>query len=169
MTLPPSRRDDLQADIRRRTGIDETMIERLIHAFYDKVRSDALLGPFFAARIAPTEWPAHLKTMVAFWSSVTLMTGRYHGRPMQAHEGLPIDAVHFDRWLALFRATAIEVGPPPAAAHVIERAERIAVSLEAGIESVQGRSLGRPGTFRLPSRVALPPHDEPSSGRTRST
>jgi len=162
MTSSASRRDDLQADIRRRTGIDEAMIERLIHAFYGKVRADDLLGPFFAARISPAEWPVHLETMVAFWSSVTLMTGRYHGRPMQAHERLPIDAAHFDRWLALFRATAIEVGPPEAAAHIIERAERIAISLEAGIESVQGRSLGRPGTFRLPSNVAKEPsHDEP--------
>ena len=162
MTAPASRRDDLQADLRRRTGIDEAMIERLIHAFYARVRADDLLGPFFAARIAPAEWPVHLEAMVAFWSSVTLMTGRYHGRPMQAHERLPIDAAHFDRWLALFRATAIEIGPPAAAAHIIDRAERIAVSLEAGIESVQGRSLGRPGAFRLPSQVPREPsRDEP--------
>jgi hypothetical protein len=37
--------------------------------------------------------------MCAFWSSVTLMTGRYHGTPMARHAPLPIDADHFDRWL----------------------------------------------------------------------
>lgn len=162
MTSTTSRRDDLQADIRRRTGIDEAMIERLIHAFYGKIRADDLLGPFFAARIAPAEWPAHLEAIAAFWSSVTLMTGRYHGRPMQVHERLPIDAAHFDRWLALFRATAVEVGPLEAAAHLIERAERIAVSLEAGIEGAQERSLGRQGALRLPPPITTATsHDEP--------
>lgn len=157
MTTLVSRRDDLQADRRRRTGLDEAVIERIVKAFYARARADDVLGPVFAARIAPAEWPAHLDAIAAFWSSVTLMTGRYHGRPMQAHERLPIDAVHFDRWLALFRATAIEVGPPEAAAFLIERAERIALSLEAGIEGARGRSLGRPGTFRLPSNVAKDP------------
>ena len=40
--------------------------------------------------------------------------------------------------------------PPAAAAHFIERAERVAVSLEAGIEAAQGRHLGRTGAFRMP-------------------
>jgi truncated hemoglobin YjbI len=37
--------------------------------------------------------------MCAFWSSVALMSGRYHGQPMEKHLPLPIDARHFDRWL----------------------------------------------------------------------
>ena len=62
---------------------------------------------------------------------------------MQAHAGLPVEAAHFDRWLALFRETAREVATPEGAAWLIEKAERIALSLEAGIESIQG--LGRAG------------------------
>ena len=38
------RRARITADIASRTGITEAMIERLVHAFYDKVRADPVLG-----------------------------------------------------------------------------------------------------------------------------
>ena len=44
--------------------------------------------------------------LCAFWSSVALMSGRYHGQPMVAHLPLPIDTPHFDRWLEIFAETA---------------------------------------------------------------
>jgi hemoglobin len=62
------------------------------------------------------------------------MTGRYHGRPVPAHVGLPVGWAHFERWLALFRETARETCTPEGAAHVIERAERIARSLHFAVE-----------------------------------
>ncbi len=96
-----------------RTGIDEAMIERLVRGFYAKVRTDAVLAPIFEARIP--DWEPHLAQMCAFWSSVALMTGRYHGTPMAKHLPLPVDADHFDRWLELFEETAREVCPPEAA------------------------------------------------------
>lgn len=135
------RRERIVADIMARTGIDEAMIERLVHAFYAKVRGDALLGPIFAARI--TDWDPHLARMCSFWSSVALMSGRFHGNPMAKHLPLPVDGQHFDRWLTLFEETAEEVCPPPAAAHFIERARRIAESLELGIASHNGVLLGK--------------------------
>jgi hemoglobin len=136
------RRQRIIAAIQAETGIDEPMIERLVRAFYDRVRDDALIGPVFAARI--TDWEPHLQQMFAFWSSVALMSGRYHGQPMRKHLPLPVDGRHFDRWLALFEATARELCPPKAAAHFIERARRIAESLELGIAGVHGVML-RPG------------------------
>ena len=48
---------------------------------YEAIRSDAMLGPVFATRIA--DWDPHLERMRAFWSSVALMSGRYHGQPME--------------------------------------------------------------------------------------
>lgn len=150
MTIPePSaaeRRAASTAAIQAETGIDEAMIERLVRGFYDRVRGDDLLGPVFAARIA--DWEPHLAQMFAFWSSVALMTGRYHGQPMRKHLPLPIDATHFDRWLALFAATAGDLCPPKAAAHFIERAQRIAESLELGIAGAHGVMLGRGERFR---------------------
>jgi hemoglobin len=96
------------------------------------VRADPELGPIFASRIAG--WQPQLERMVAFWSSVALMTGRYRGRPVPAHAGLPVGWAHFERWLALFRETAWETCAPEGAAHVIERAERIARSLHLAVE-----------------------------------
>ena len=117
------------------TGLDEQLLTELVHRFYDKVRGDAVLGPIFDARIK--DWGPHLQRMVAFWSSVALMSGRYHGAPVPAHASLPVGWSHFERWLSLFRQTAAEVCPPQGAAHVVERAERIARSLFAAIEGAQ--------------------------------
>ncbi|PWE31254.1 preprotein translocase [Maritimibacter sp. 55A14] len=125
----------MTADLMARTGLNEEILTNLVHSFYEKVRTDAVLGPVFDTRIA--DWGPHLERMVSFWSSVALMTGRYHGAPVPAHTPLPINAAHFDRWLALFRETAHEVCTPAGAAHVIERAERIARSLNMAVAQAQ--------------------------------
>jgi hemoglobin len=143
-------REALIAEIVARTGIDEAMIERLVRAFYVKVRDDALLGPVFETRIA--DWEPHLAQMCAFWSSVALMSGRYHGRPMEKHQSLPVDGRHFDRWLALFAETANEVCPPAAADHFIERARSIAQSLEFGIAAQTGCLLTKGQRLRRSDR-----------------
>jgi hemoglobin len=152
MSLPvrsgPDRRAEVTAAIQTETGIDEAMIDRLVRAFYARVREDTLLGPVFAARIS--DWEPHLRQMCAFWSSVVLMSGVYHGQPMQKHLPLAIDARHFDRWLTVFEGTACELCPPRAADCFVERARRIAESLELGL-SVAHRVLLRKGErFRLP-------------------
>nr|WP_283833382.1 group III truncated hemoglobin [Bradyrhizobium diazoefficiens] len=140
------RREQITAEISERTGITEAMIERVVRTFYDRVREDAVLAPIFEARIH--DWEPHLRQMCAFWSSVALMSGRYQGTPMVKHMKLPVDAEHFDRWLALFEATARDLCPPEAEAHFVERARRIAVSLELGIASGAGVLLGRGERFR---------------------
>lgn len=140
------RRAHVVAEIVARTGIDEPMIECVVRGFYAKVRQDPMLGPVFAARIA--DWEPHLQRMCRFWSSVALMSGRYHGSPMTKHLPLPVDAAHFDRWLELFRQTVWELCPLPAQTHFIERAERIAESLEFGIAGYHGVMLGMGERFR---------------------
>ena len=142
----PERRERITAEIMQRTGITEAMIERLVRGFYARVRADAVLGPIFDAQIK--DWEPHLAQMCAFWSSVALMTGRYHGTPMAKHLPLPVDAGHFDRWLELFEATAREICPPEAKTHFVELARRIAASLELGIAGGQGVMLGNRERFR---------------------
>lgn len=135
----------MTAEIIARAGITEAMIERLVRRFYTKVREDVVLGPIFEARIH--DWEPHLQRMTSFWSSVALMTGRYHGAPMVKHLPLPVDFEHFDRWLALFEATAYGVCPLKAEQHFVERARRIAQSLELGIAGFHGVRLGRDERF----------------------
>lgn len=134
------RRKAATARLRQQTGIDEAMIDALVETFYAKVRDDELIGPIFAGRV--DDWGPHLAQMKLFWSSVALSTGVYQGRPMPKHLPLPVDARHFDRWLALFEATTRELCPPVAAAHFMERARRIAESLELGVANANNVLLG---------------------------
>tara|TARA_R110002051_G_scaffold20499_7_gene55858 strand:+ start:6462 stop:6968 length:507 start_codon:yes stop_codon:yes gene_type:complete len=151
---PSSRRETAVRRIEAETGIDEPMIARLVDAFYDRVREDALIGPVFADRIR--DWGPHLAQMKLFWSSVALMTGVYHGRPMPKHLPLPVDGRHFDRWLELFRATARDICPPAAADHFIERAERIAESLELGIAGANGVLVRKGERYVRPTEASGP-------------
>ena len=86
----------------------EAAIRLLVDGFYAKVVEDALLGPVFNG-FAHVDWPRHLPVMYDFWSSLLLGTTRYHGRPFPKHLPLPIGTAHFQRWLALFRATVDEL------------------------------------------------------------
>lgn len=135
-----ARRAEASARIQAATGIDEALISDLVEGFYQKVRADPLLGPIFAERIA--DWGPHLAQMKRFWSSVALATGVYDGRPMPKHMRLPVDAEHFDRWLALFEETARQLCTPLGARHVIARARNIAESLELGVANHNGVMLG---------------------------
>jgi hemoglobin len=131
-------------------GVSEEIIHTLVHAFYGRVRRDPEIGPVFEAAIH--DWATHLDKLCAFWSSVTLMSGRYKGTPMRSHAMLPgISGAHFDRWLEIFRATARDECPPDAAALFIDRADRIAQSLELGIALHRGQVL-TPGE-RLSAKV----------------
>lgn len=153
---PPTEscRDTARRQIEAETGIDEAMISALVDGFYDRVRADALIGPIFDERIH--DWGPHLDQMKLFWSSVALMSGVYHGRPMPKHLPLPVDGHHFDRWLELFRATARDLCPPAAADHFIERAERIAESLELGIAGANGVLLRKGERYRRPAAASTP-------------
>ncbi|MBV1704389.1 MAG: group III truncated hemoglobin [Hyphomicrobiales bacterium] len=143
-----ARRTALAAEVGARLGIDEAALGRLVETFYARAREDDLLGPVFAVHVE--NWPSHEAKVQAFWSSVMLLSGRYRGQPMVAHARLDVDARHFDRWLALFEATAREMLAPVGADALVERAKRIAQSLELGIATARG-------TVLAPGRRLDPP------------
>ena len=116
--------------------ITEESIKDLVNRFYQKVRNNSELGPFFDAAIGKEDqdWKPHLERMYAFWSSVMLGSGRYHGNPMQTHKDLPqFDERLFDTWLALFAETAHEVHDTTIAGRYIDRSQRIAESLKLAL------------------------------------
>lgn len=125
-----ARRAALAREIRERTGLDEAVIAAFLREFYDAARSDTLLAPAFAG---VADWEAHLARIGRFWGSVALMTGEYHGQPMQAHAHLGLTSAHFGRWLALFEEVGRRTLPEAAVEHLLERACRIARSLEMGL------------------------------------
>ena len=78
------RRERARAEIVARTGIDDSMIRTLVHRFYARVRKRTSCCRPCSPRGSP-DWDAHLARMCAFWSSVALMSGIYHGQPMEKH------------------------------------------------------------------------------------
>jgi hemoglobin len=94
----------MTAALMAEAGLDEAILTTLVQQFDDRVRAEPVLSPIFAACIP--DWEPHLARMVEFWSSVALMTGRYHGSPVTKHADLPVTWAHFECWLVLFRETA---------------------------------------------------------------
>ena len=114
-------------------AVSEADIRRQVESFYAEVRRDPELAPLFEAAIGP-DWGPHLDLMCDFWSGVMRMSGRYKGKPLQAHRALPgLTPAHFQRWLGLFRATAARTQHPADAAIFVQRAERIAATLQQGV------------------------------------
>jgi hemoglobin len=123
--------------------LDEAAIARLVDHFYDKVTADALIGPVFNAVVH--DWPEHKRLLTRFWCSVALGAASYRGNPMAMHRPLPIRAEHFDRWLALWRATCAEELDEAGAARMVDYAERIGRSLKYGLGlNPDARGIGVP-------------------------
>lgn len=126
----------------KQNQVTENNIKMLVDAFYAKARADIELGPVFTAAIGESDsfWAPHLEKMYAFWSSIMLTSGRYHGNPLKKHKDLPyFDPALFDRWLTLFAETAGEIYTPDIAALYAEKSRRIAESLKLGLYYCSGR------------------------------
>jgi len=139
----------------RPAALSEDLVRSIVHHFYARVREDGMLGPIFEARVRG-RWDAHLANMVDFWSSVALRSGRYAGKPHVAHQGLGLEPAHFLHWLHLFEETVLELCDPEVTAFFLNRARRIADSLQIGL------NIG-PKALHLPLRPAgpTPPQDQP--------
>lgn len=120
-------------------GIDEAYIALLVDTFYSRIRAHDVLGPIFNDAIGD-RWDAHLPRMKSFWASVALNTGTYSGKPVPAHQKLAaVQQPHFGIWLALFRQTLEDTAPSPeAVSYFMERAERIAESLQLAMFGFPG-------------------------------
>lgn len=86
-------------------------IELLVNAFYDKVKTDAVIGYIFTD-VAKVNWEKHLPRMYDFWENTLLYTGTYEGNPMELHKHLnrvmPLKASDFLQWNKLFLSTVDE-------------------------------------------------------------
>ena len=110
----------------------EAIVEQLVRDFYGRIREDTVLGAIFERRLS-NRWDAHIKTMIDFWSSVTIRTGRYEGQPHIMHRNLGLEPAHFEHWLALFRSAVEDNCEGTIADLFIDRANRIANSLQISL------------------------------------
>jgi hemoglobin len=80
----------------------------LVDAFYDKVKSDPVIGYLFND-IANVNWEAHLPKMYNFWENIIFYSGNYSGSPMiihrELHQKSTMNQAHFDHWVKLFTET----------------------------------------------------------------
>jgi hemoglobin len=83
-------------------------IKLLVDTFYTKVQKDDFIGPIFNGKIGD-RWPEHLEKMYRFWQTILLEVHTYTGSPFPPHKNLPVDKVHFDRWMEIFTATLNEL------------------------------------------------------------
>ena len=129
------RRAEITRQIQAATGLDEPLLERVVRAFYGTARQDPVIGHLFDG---VQDWEAHIARITKFWSSVALMSGRYHGNPMAPHLKLPLEPPHFARWLTLFEQTVRDLCSKAGGDLLLEKARRIAQSLQFGVEARRG-------------------------------
>lgn len=118
-------------------------IVHLVDAFYDRVRSDDILGPIFD-EVARVDWAGHLPKMYAFWDAVLFGSAGFKGNPLGAHLQLaqltPLGSREFGRWIELFHATVDALFSGPMADEAKARASRIAIVMQHHIIADQGLS-----------------------------
>ena len=125
--------------------LNEQAIAELVHRFYERAAADDSLQAIFNAAIQ--NWDAHHRVVENFWSRTLLETDRYQGSPYLLHARLPLQPEHFERWLTLFRETALETLLLEAAQKVIARAEHMAESFKAGMFTVFNEPRGPSRAF----------------------
>lgn len=108
----------------------------LVNSFYDKVKTDSLLGPYFNEKVK-INWEKHLPVMYTFWDNVLFHTGSYVGNPMQIHKAIhdkyPMRIEYFQQWLKLFTATVDEHFAGNNAEAIKQRATSIATVMQIKI------------------------------------
>ncbi|UYW01609.1 group III truncated hemoglobin [Flavobacterium agricola] len=98
----------------------------LVDVFYNKVGLNPLIGPIFHG-ILKNDWQPHLNKMYNFWETVLFEnTHTYNGAPFPPHRDLPLDQIHFDTWITIFKETVAENFDGPRADEALWRAGKMA-------------------------------------------
>lgn len=136
----------------QRFPMESADIDRLVAAFYTRVRRHEVIGPIFARAISDQNddtWRAHETKIASFWRNAIQIDRDYRGSPMQAHfMNGEVKPEHFPIWLGLFHDTARDVLTPEKAAAISALADRIGQGLRWGLESAQERHDSGPPNLR---------------------
>ena len=105
----------------------------LVSTFYEKVRRDEVLGPFFNDTIK--DWEAHFQHLTTLWESSLFLKTKYYGNPLEAH--IKVDAqhnnsiteLHFGLWLNLWFQTIDELFSGDYAENAKRRARKMGTFL----------------------------------------
>lgn len=104
----------LQSNVMIKTDIkSRSDIHKLVTSFYEKIRKDELLGPFFNGKIS--DWDEHIDHLTDFWESSLFLKTKFKGDPLQKHievdneNNNTITEMHFGLWLNLWYKTINEL------------------------------------------------------------
>ncbi|HEY6978582.1 MAG TPA: group III truncated hemoglobin [Chitinophagaceae bacterium] len=113
-------------------------IETLVNHFYDKVKTDSVIGYIFTD-IARVNWEKHLPVMYSFWENALFYTGTYEGNLMQLHNHLHkvvnLTTKHFEQWTRLFASSVDELFEGDNANLIKQRAISISTTMQIKILS----------------------------------
>ncbi len=118
----------MKKDIKTRTDVF-----LLVSTFYDKVRIDETLGPFFNNVI--NDWETHLELLTTFWESSLFLKTKYLGNPLETHVKVDqenknsITELHFGLWLNLWFETIDELFEGDYAENAKRRARKMGTFL----------------------------------------
>lgn len=118
-------------------------IELLVNSFYDKIRTNEILGPIFND-VAKINWDEHLPKMYSFWASLLLGEHSFSGNPMIKHVELSkltaMTEVEFSEWLSLFYQTLDDLFAGSRADEAKTRAANIARLMLHKIDSADTKA-----------------------------
>lgn len=105
-------------------------IDKLISLFYGKVFEDELLSPFFKNM----NFEAHKPQMVHFWCFVLLDEPGYKTNVTEKHLHMPLQKIHFERWITHFKETVDENFAGEIAEKAKQRAELVGWTIQQKLE-----------------------------------
>jgi hemoglobin len=121
----------MKVDIQQRSDI-----EKIVNAFYEKIKTDEVIGYFFND-VAKVNWEVHLPKMYDFWESIIFQREVYAGNPLLKHFILnkksPLTVAHFEHWYSLFEATIDELYEGENTNFMKQRARNIATLMPSKI------------------------------------
>ncbi len=113
--------------------------ERLVRAFYGRALGDPIIGWIFVD-VARLDIEAHVPKIASFWETVLLGSRSYAGGAFAPHAALHarvrLRGGHFERWLALWRATVDELFAGERAELAKAHAVRVAQAFHRRLEAV---------------------------------
>lgn len=118
---------------------DRADCERLVRAFYGRALDDPMIGWIFVD-VAKLDLEAHIPRFTSFWETVLLGAQSYRGGAFRPHAVLHAQVGlrpgHFERWLALWRATVDELFAGTRAELAKAHAVRVAHAFERRLRTM---------------------------------
>lgn len=87
-------------------------IFKLVTTFYEKIKKDKVLSPFFSNI---KDWNEHFEKLTTFWESSLFLQSKYYGDPLKIHINVDqdnqqsIEQSHFGHWMNIWFETIDEL------------------------------------------------------------